>query len=89
MKKTTIITIVVLVFIVIAVVVYMFMKSNKDAQQITKTTETSGLGTIFANTGGGWLETLFRKNGSRAVQNKLTQEQALAIQMSAQKQVPF
>lgn len=61
MKKTTIIVIVVLVFIVIGVVVYLFMNSNKNSAQITRTTESSGLGSLFS---GASILSLFDKNKS-------------------------
>lgn len=53
MKKQTVIIILVLVFVVIGVVVYLFANSNKNNTVTTRTTESSGLGNILANSNPG------------------------------------
>lgn len=71
MKNTTVIFIIVLVFIVIGVVVYMFINSNKDATQITRSTTSSGLGNLFANSNGGVISALLGSGKSNTTTPKI------------------
>lgn len=50
MKKQYLIITLVVIFIVIALVIYFIMRTNAKEAPITKTTTSSGLGNIFANT---------------------------------------
>lgn len=66
MKKTTVIIILVLVFLVIGVVVYLFANSNKNSQVTTKTTESTGLGNLLANSNPGIFGLMFGGGRSKA-----------------------
>lgn len=63
MKKQYLIITLVVIFLVIALVIYFIMRTNAKEAPITKTTTTTGLGNIFANTPADTISALIAQAG--------------------------
>ena len=63
MNKKYLIIILVVIFIIVALVIYFIMRTNTKEAPITKTTTSTGLGNIFANTPASTVSALISQIG--------------------------